>query len=152
MKDWRQSDVIQSLLQRPAIRDAWYKILQSQPQLRADFGWNQHNTGRIEGYPENNAEPHLQDLLEYYRSSDNAAALAQLAFLKIAFPSNAPQAPRKDYKDHHTATLQSLMDDQVSWDQFMDTILEDDISPTGVSHPAYGVMNDAFGENAKMYY
>ena len=131
MKDWRQSYVIQSLLQRPAMRTEWRKILQAQPQLE-DIGWNQHNTGRVEGYPENDAEPHLQDRLEYYRSSDNAAALAQLAFSKIAFPSRPPQAPRKDYKDHHTATLQGLMADTESWNQFVNTIPEDDISPTNV--------------------
>ncbi|KAJ4994211.1 homeobox and C2H2 transcription factor [Stagonosporopsis vannaccii] len=151
MRDWRQSDVIQSLLQRPTIREAWCKILQSQRQLRTDFGWNQHNTGRVEGYPENNAEPHLQDLLEYYRPNNSAAALAQLAFLKIAFPSLRPQAPRKDYHDHRTATLPSLMDDQPSWDQLMYTIKEDEISPTGVCQPEYGVFENAFGEHAKMY-
>lgn len=132
MKDWRQSVVIQSLLQRPAIRAEWCKILRSQPQLKADFGWNLHNTGRVEGYPENGATPHLQDCLEYHRPGDNAAALAQLAFEKIAFPSRPPQAPRKDYKDHHTVTLQSLMDQPESWNQLMSTIPGDDLPPKNV--------------------
>ncbi|KAH6639789.1 hypothetical protein C7974DRAFT_138892 [Boeremia exigua] len=149
MMDWRQSNVIYSLLQRPAIQSEWRKILHLQPQLRGEFGWNQHNTGRVEGYPENRAEPHLQDLLEYYRWGDNAAALAQLAFQKIAFPSSPPQAPRKDYKDHHNATLQSLMDDQVSWDRFMSTIPEDDVSPIRVCNVDLG---NAFDGDAKIYY
>lgn len=152
MQDWRHSDVILSLLQRPAIKVAWCKILHSQPQLRTDFGWNQHNTGRVEGYPENDAKPHLQDLLEYYRSSDDAAALAQLAFEKIAFPSCPPPAPRKDYKDHHTTSLQSLMDDQASWNLLMSTIPEDDIPPTNTCQLDYDISNNLFDENSKFYY
>ncbi|KAJ8114693.1 hypothetical protein OPT61_g3479 [Boeremia exigua] len=137
---------------RPAIQVEWFKILHSQPQLRAEFGWNQRNTGRVEGYPENNATPHLQDLLEHYRENDDAVALARLAFHKIAFPSNPPQAPRKDYKDHHTATLQSLMDDQVSWNQLMSTIPEDDISPTDVCHLDFTISHGAFSGNTNVYY
>lgn len=151
MEEWRQSNVILSLLQRPVIREAWCNVLQSQRQLRADFGWNQHNTGRVEGYPENNAEPHLQDLLEYYQPRDDAAKLAQLAILKIAFPSLPPQVPRKDYKDHRTATLPSLMEDRVLWDQFTYTIKEDEIPPTSVCHLDYGILDDPFGDNAKYY-
>ena len=149
MKDWRQSDVIQSLLQRPTIRTEWCKILQSQPQLTADFGWNQRNTGRVEGYLENNADPHLQDLLEYYTSDKDATALAQLAFSKIAFPSRPPQAPRKDYKDHHTATLQALMDDTESWNQLMSTIPEDNISPTDACDFHLNMMDGTFRHDTK---
>ncbi|KAF1926114.1 uncharacterized protein M421DRAFT_224992 [Didymella exigua CBS 183.55] len=131
-KDWHQTDVILSLLQRPAIRAEWLVILQSQLQLRADFGWNQHNTGCVEGYPENGKTPHLQDQLEYFSSSDDAAALAQLAFSKIAFPPHPPQAPRKDYKDHHTVSLQSLMDQAESWQDLMNTIPDDPLLPENV--------------------
>ncbi|KAF3007864.1 hypothetical protein E8E13_010863 [Curvularia kusanoi] len=94
-----------------------------------NFGWNQRNTGRKEGFPGNQSEPHLQDRLEYYKPSDSAFELASLAFRKIAFPACPPRAPRKDHKDNHTATLQSLMDNP-EWEQFMSTIPEDDISPT----------------------
>ncbi len=152
MAQWHQSNVIQSLLQREEIGPEWRKVLQSQPQLRAEFGWNQHNTGRVEGYPENNADPHLQDLLEHYHQSDDAAALARLAFHKIAFPSHPPQAPRKDYKDHHNTTLKSLMDDAVSWSQLMNTIPEDDVSPTNICHLGYDITNSAFNQDTKTYY
>ncbi|KAF2625469.1 hypothetical protein BU25DRAFT_112954 [Macroventuria anomochaeta] len=151
MKNWRQSNVIHSLLQRPAIRMEWGRILQSQPQL-GDFGWNPHDTGRVEGYPENNAKPHLQDRLEYFRSGDDAAALAQLAFQQIAFPSCPPRAPRKDYKDHHTATLQGLMDNTESWNQFMSTIVEDDLLPTNVCDLNISIIDDAFGQGTEIYY
>ncbi|KAF3039138.1 hypothetical protein E8E12_002573 [Didymella heteroderae] len=132
MKNWHQTNVILSLLQRPVIKTEWVKILQSQPQLRDDFGWNRTSTGRVEGYPENGKTPHLQDLLEYSTSSDDAAALAQLAFSKIAFPSQPPSAPRKDYRDHHSITLQPCMNDQVSCDCFTNTIPEDQILPESI--------------------
>lgn len=151
MADWHQSNVIHSLLHRPAIYGEWCRILQTQPQLRRDFGWNEHDTGRVEGYPENDAEPHLQDLLEYYRSGDNPAALAQLAFHQIAFPSRPPQAPRKDYKDHHTATLEGLMADTESWNKFMSTIPEDDFLPTNVCEFDFDMIDETIGENTKIY-
>lgn len=152
MDEWYHSNVIQSLLQRPAIRAEWNGILHSQPQLRADFGWNQRNTGRTEGYPESHSQPHLQDLLEYYKPGDNAFELAQLAFRKIAFPARPPQAPRKDYKDNHTATLQSLMDDPVSWDHLMSTIPEDDIPPTDICEINFDMTRDAFTESGLTYF
>ncbi|KAF9693902.1 hypothetical protein EKO04_008441 [Ascochyta lentis] len=150
--EWLQSNVIYSLLQRPAIYKEWLKVLHSQPQLKGGFGWNQHDTGRVEGYPENNAKPRLQDLLEYYKSSDNAAALAQFAFEKIAFPSHPPQAPPKDYKDHHTATLQGLMDDTESWDNFMSAIPEDELCPTDTRDFDFSMMNDGFSREMKVFY
>ncbi|XPS78033.1 hypothetical protein M3J09_010053 [Ascochyta lentis] len=152
MTEWLQSNVIYSLLQRPAIYKEWLKVLHSQPQLKGGFGWNQHDTGRVEGYPENNAKPRLQDLLEYYKSSDNAAALAQFAFEKIAFPSHPPQAPPKDYKDHHTATLQGLMDDTESWDNFMSAIPEDELCPTDTRDFDFSMMNDGFSREMKVFY
>lgn len=129
MKDWHQTDVILSLLQRPAIKTEWVKILQLQPQLRDDFGWNKHSTERVEGYPENGKMPHLQDRLEYFTTGDDAAALAQLAFSKIAFPSRPPQAPRKDYEEYHTATIQPVIHERVSWNRFTTTVPEDPILP-----------------------
>ncbi|KAJ4378267.1 hypothetical protein N0V86_005967 [Didymella sp. IMI 355093] len=85
--------------------------------------------GRVEGYPENGKTPRLQDRLEYYRLGDDAAALAHLAFSKIAFPSTPPQAPRKDHEDHHKTAQQSLKNGQVSWDRFATTIPEDPVLP-----------------------
>lgn len=81
--------------------------------------------------------PHLQDQLEFFRSGDDAAALAQLAFSKIAFPEQPPQAPRKDYKNHHTVTLQSLMDQPESWSRLINTIPED-LQPENVCDFDFG--------------
>ncbi|UPX16883.1 uncharacterized protein EKO05_0007266 [Ascochyta rabiei] len=152
MKNWLQSNVIHSLLQRPVIFKEWLRILHTQPQLRGDFGWNRHDTERVEGYPENNAEPNLQDRLEYFKPSENAAALAQFAFKKIAFPSHPPQAPRKDHKDHHTATLQDLMDDTESWNSFVSTILEDEISPTNICDLDFNVVDKDFSQDTGYCY
>ncbi|KAJ4341930.1 hypothetical protein N0V95_007086 [Ascochyta clinopodiicola] len=152
MADWLQSNVIHSLLQRPAIFKEWSRILQTQPQLRGDFGWNRRDTERVEGYPENDAKPNLQDCLEYFKPSDNAAALAQFAFEKIAFPSQPPQAPPKDYKDHHTATLQGLMDDTETWNNFMSTIPEDDFPPTNACDFDFNVIHEDTSHDAEFFY
>lgn len=127
MKNWHQTNVILSLLQRPDIKAEWVNILQSQPQLRDDFGWNQSSTGRVEGYPDNGKTPHLQDLLEYFVSGDNATALAQLAFSKIAFPVQPPQAPQKDTINRQYVTLQPITYNQTLWDHFTTTIRDDPI-------------------------
>lgn len=152
MVDWFHSNVIHSLLQRPEIRKEWLKILERQPQLRANLGWNQRDTGRVEGYPENNAPAHLQDLLEYYKPEHDPARLAHLAFEKIAFPSQPPQLPRKDYKDHHTATLQGLMNESKSWNEFIGTIPEDEVLPTNVCDFDFGTIDDGFGLDTEIYY
>ncbi len=144
MSDWLHSRVIYSLLQRPVIHREWLKILQSQPHVNPYFAWNQHSTGRVDGYPENGADPQLQDLLEYFGSNDDAAALAQLAFRKVVHPSCPPPVPRKDYKDHHNATLQELMDDTESWNKFMSTIPEDDLLPTNVCDMEFSMAKNAF--------
>lgn len=149
MRDWRHSSVIQSLLQRPAIQAEWRRILQSQPQLRSHFGWNQHNTGRVEGYPEKQSKPHLQDLLEYYKSGDNAAGLAQLAFRKIAFPERPPPAPCKDSPSQHAG---DTLSNSVSWDMLGNTIREDEFSPIDVCELDYGVASDAFGVLESAFY
>jgi hypothetical protein len=148
MRSWHQTNVILSLLQRPIIKTEWVNILQSQPQLRDGFGWNQSSTGRVEGYPESGKAPHLQDLLEYFTSGDDPAALAQLAFSKIAFPEQPPQAPHKDTMDHQPATHQSTLYEQVSWDRFATTIPEDPVLSEPV--PGYDFGLD-FGFNTTEY-
>lgn len=150
MNDWHQTDVIMSLLQRPAIRTEWIKILQSQPQLRDGVGWNKRSTARVEGYPENGKAPHLQDQLEYFRLGDNAAALAQLAFAKIAFPAQPPQAPQKDNVDNRPTTQQPIMYDQISWGPFTTTIPDDSILPEPVQGFDFGFRFD-FGFDTTEY-
>jgi hypothetical protein len=153
MNDWYQSNVIYSLLQRPEILLQWNRILRSQQRLNPRFGWNQHSTGRVEGYPESNPTPQLQDLLEYYTPAQNAATLARLAYeqglIRKKLPSTpAPsQVPEKDYHRHHNASLPSLMEEEDSWIPFTNTIVEDDLMPTGVcdwnfdfSHDAHGIV------------
>lgn len=144
MKHWRQSVVILSLLQRPAIYKEWARVLQSQPHLSANLAWNLSTTGRVEGFPENGTKPHLQDLLEYYRPCDDAALLARIAFDKIAYSSSPPPVPLKDYKDHHGVPLQVLMDRTESWNRMMSTIQEDDSLPTNVCDLGFDTLTDAF--------
>lgn len=151
MADWHHSSVIESLLQRPVIRPEWSRILQSQPQLRCNFGWNQHNTGRVEGFPEKDLKPHLQDLLERYKPGDNVAGLAQLAFRKIAFPARPPPAPSKDHQAQVMVAVQSDVDDPM-WTLLTNTIVADDISPTGVCEPDYSTMGSAFFNTQGPYY
>ncbi|KAJ4364995.1 hypothetical protein N0V83_008611 [Neocucurbitaria cava] len=143
VEDWRHSCVIYSLLHRPALLPAWTYILQSKRRHFTSFAWNQHSTGRVEGYPESSQLIQLQDALEYYTPNQNAAALAQLAFDKakkqVALPEEdiAPPVPPKDtrdYRDHHATSLQDLMKETESWTQFVNSIVEDDIFPTGVCH------------------
>ncbi|KAF3052446.1 hypothetical protein E8E11_008745 [Didymella keratinophila] len=148
MRNWHQTNVILSLLQRPAIKAEWVNILQLQPQLRDDFGWNLSSTGRVEGYPESGKAPHLQDLLEYFTYGDDPAALAQLAFSKIAFPAQPPQAPQKDTIDHQPAVHQPILYEQISWDRFTTTIPEDPILSEPVPGFNFGI---DFGFNTTEY-
>jgi hypothetical protein len=152
MKDWHQSTVIYSLLQRPEIRSEWNRILQSQQRLNPRFGWNQHSTGRVEGYPDSNPTPQLQDLLEYYTPIQDAAALAQLAYeqglLRKKLPNTpAPsQVPEKDhYHHHHAASHYDPTEDTVSWNRFTNTIPEDDVMPSGVCNLNFDFMDNAYG-------
>lgn len=141
--DWHHSCVIYSLLQRPDVYSEWINILQSKSRRITGFGWNQHSTGRVEGYPESCQAIQLQDALEYYTPDQDAAALAQLAYdkaVKRTPPPELPVAPpvppkdSKDYRVHHTTSLQDLMKETESWTQFINSIIEDDVLPTDVCH------------------
>lgn len=133
--NWYHSKVIYSLLQRPAIYHEWMRLLRTRPGL-TNCAWNQHSTGRVEGYPESNPTPQLQDYLEFYTPDQDAAALAQLAYNKMAKPytpsrtSAPPPVPPKNYSN---TSLQDWTAEMDSWAQITKSVIEDDILPTGIS-------------------
>ncbi|KNG43933.1 hypothetical protein TW65_09192 [Stemphylium lycopersici] len=96
-----------------------------------------HSTGRVEGYPDSNPNPQLQDYLEYYTSDQNATLLAHLAYRKMVKhppPSHSPAPPPVPPKDHRGKALQDLTEDTDSWTQFINTVVEDNVPPQGVCH------------------
>ncbi|KAF2180223.1 hypothetical protein K469DRAFT_753464 [Zopfia rhizophila CBS 207.26] len=82
MDEWKHSNVIFGLLSQPYVRDEWARLLVSKHEQKLYFGWNQHTTGRSEGYPGSNRPPQLQDLLEFFVPGQNARALAEFAYKK----------------------------------------------------------------------
>jgi hypothetical protein len=82
MADWNHSVVIYSLLQRPEILVQWNHILQNHSKGKPfiGFGWDPNTTRRVEGFPDSNPTPQLQDALEYFTPDKDAAALAQDAY------------------------------------------------------------------------
>ncbi len=130
--DWHHSCVIYSLLARPAIYTEWKKLLDSKRKHFTGFGWNQHSTGRVEGYPESNQSAQLQDQLEYYTIHDDARALVQLAYEKAVKRAAPPAPPPKDYPVHPSATLHDLRIETETWTQFVNSVIEDDFLPTNV--------------------
>lgn len=144
-RDWHHSDVIDSLLRRPALYVEWIKILQNKRRLPT--GWNEHSTGRVEGYPESNPTEQLQDLLEYYTPDQDATVLAQLAYNKAVKTNTLPEmteqllepppVPPKDYRTdriYETPTFPHLTIDTESWTPLTYSILEDVMLPTEVCH------------------
>ncbi|EFQ85300.1 hypothetical protein PTT_19775 [Pyrenophora teres f. teres 0-1] len=128
---WYHSRVILSLLHRPDVYYEWMSLLRSSQPRITNCSWNQHSTGRVEGYPESNPKPQLQDYLEYFSPDQDAAALAQMAFDKMVKTTAPPPVPPKDYRN---TSLQNLTRQTESWTQFINSVVEDDISPTGVCH------------------
>jgi hypothetical protein len=133
--NWYHSKVLCSLLQRPAIYYEWMQLFRMRPGLTT-CAWNQHSTGRVEGYPESDPTPQLQDYLEYFTADQDAATLAQLAYSKMVkhhAPSQTtvpPPVPPKDYLD---TSLQEWTSEMNLWAQLTDSVVEDNILPTGVS-------------------
>jgi hypothetical protein len=168
MMAWNHSQVIFSLLQRPEIIVAWCRLLESKQRTRFPFSWKPESTGRVEGYPEANAQPQLQDLLEYYTPDQSAVELARLAFEKgrreKALPP--PPVPEKDNEPHyaqeyppHQPTqpalrqqpfLHDVINDVPSWNTFLGTILEDPSLPTGVCD--YDAFAAAFTDNSDEFH
>ena len=134
---WIHSNVIQSLLQRPPVYYEWRRILQGMAPTTTLCSWNNHSTGRVEGYPDSNPNPQLQDYLEYYTPDQNETLLAHLAYKKMVKhppPSQSPAPPPVPPKDHRGKTLQDLTEDTESWTQFINSVVEDDVLPQGVCH------------------
>jgi hypothetical protein len=136
VRQWYHSKVIYSLLHRPAIHSEWIRLLPRRPHI-SSCSWNQHSTGRVEGYPESNPIPQLQDYLEYFIPEQNAAALARLAYDKMV-KHPVPQQIHKPLpvlpKENRTTSLQDLTRERETWNQLINSVIEDDISPTGVEY------------------
>jgi hypothetical protein len=136
VRQWYHSKVIYSLLQRPTIQYEWVRLLQRRPHITS-CSWNQHSTGRVEGYSESNPVPQLQDYLEYFTIEQDAAALTQLAYDKMVKHS-APAQTQKPLpvlpKDNRATSLQDLTRETEAWTQLINSVVEDDVSPTGVSY------------------
>ncbi|KAF2690706.1 hypothetical protein K458DRAFT_398703 [Lentithecium fluviatile CBS 122367] len=147
MASWKHSKVILSLLKRPEIISEVHRLLETKQRAGSLFFWKPESTGRVEGYPEANIQPQLQDLLEYYTPNKSPADIVRLAFQK-GFREKAlprPPVPEKDYAPEHAhgyimrpptqhaiprpPALQNSMDEVPSWDR-LSMIPEDPNLPT----------------------
>ncbi|KAJ4294564.1 hypothetical protein N0V90_008255 [Kalmusia sp. IMI 367209] len=167
MADWRHSRVIWSLLQRPEILQEWCRLLESKQRTQNPFSWKASTTGRVEGYPETNTQPQLQDMLEFYTPDQDAAAIARLAFetglREKELPSIPPPVPEKDrYPSQSTqqanfpqnqhsapypAAAHDTMSDMRAWNRFLGTIPEDEFQPTNIVTLDIDALNAAFGHH-----
>ena len=82
--DWQHSRVIYGLLHQPLIHEAWKDIMAKQPEFGGrlpSISWNPTNTGRQQGFMENECRGQLQDLLEFFSgSSTEAESIAAMAY------------------------------------------------------------------------
>jgi len=114
MGAWKQSQVVWSLLQQPALRREWLRLLDRKGEAYPNFKWSERTTGGVEGYPEAGKPPQLQDLLEYFTpGQDDAAALVELAYelghraskdvsvsrARSQRSQGSPPVPEKDFSD-----------------------------------------------------
>jgi hypothetical protein len=151
MRDWKHSVVILSLIHRPAIFCEWEKILRSERRVFVSFWWDSACTSRVEGYPDSNKTLQLQDALEYFSPGQNATAVARWAYeqatKKIARgrlqSPEAPPVPPKDHRINRKASLQEITKETESMTQFIQSIIADDILPTGVTFLEHGSLDDA---------
>ncbi|KAL6707986.1 hypothetical protein ACN47E_003660 [Coniothyrium glycines] len=135
MKDWYQSYVIYSLLHRPVLFYEWTRLLESKDGRITNYAWNSHSTGRVEGYPESNPIPNLQDQLEYFSPAQDAAALARLAYAKAV--KRAPQLercapPPVPLKDDYNLLLAELTTETENWTEITNSLLHDASLPSDV--------------------
>ncbi|KAF4333601.1 hypothetical protein FBEOM_12588 [Fusarium beomiforme] len=76
-RDWVHSRVIYGLLHQPLINEAWDTIITSkQPDYngrRPNFSWRLNQTGRVQGFLENEHPGQLQDLLEFFSGDESEA-------------------------------------------------------------------------------
>ncbi|KAL5380420.1 hypothetical protein DPSP01_007742 [Paraphaeosphaeria sporulosa] len=163
MADWKHSRVIWSLLQRPEILQEWCYLLETKQRTQNPFSWKESTTGRAEGYPDTDAQPQLQDLLEFYPQPHNAAAIARLAFetglREKELPKAPPPVPKKDqyplqlphqsmyHQGQHSgpfsAAVYDPMPDMPIWNR-LGAIPEDPFQPTNVVTLDYDELSAAF--------
>ncbi|PSN64087.1 hypothetical protein BS50DRAFT_679241 [Corynespora cassiicola Philippines] len=105
MDNWKHSVVILSLLKRPSIYSEWMDLLYRKKEANPRFGWNQHETGRAEGYPYTRTSAQLQDLLEFYTPDQDSKALVRLAYelghLRSRSRTNSLPRPQTQAEDPH---------------------------------------------------
>ncbi|TEA12330.1 hypothetical protein C8034_v006274 [Colletotrichum sidae] len=94
--DWMHSRVIYGLLHQPLIHEAWKEVLMAKATefngRQPNFSWNPTQTGRAQGFMENESPGQLQDLLEFFSGSSSEAEsivslaykLADLVYLPVA--------------------------------------------------------------------
>ncbi|KAF2441787.1 hypothetical protein P171DRAFT_79222 [Karstenula rhodostoma CBS 690.94] len=163
MADWKHSRVIWSLLQRPDILQEWCFLLETKQRTQNPFSWKESTTGRSEGYPDTDVQPQLQDLLEFYPQSHDAAAIARLAFetglrgmespkapppvpKKDQYPSQPPQQSMFSQRQHSapfSAAVYDHMTESPIWNR-LGAIPEDPFQPTNVVMLGYDALNAAF--------
>ncbi|KAF1955643.1 hypothetical protein CC80DRAFT_447427 [Byssothecium circinans] len=144
MDDWHHSQVIFSLLQRPEILPHWNRLLEIKKRTRSAFRWKSHNSGRVEGFPESNPSPQLQDLLEYWTRDQDIAPIVNLGFKLGLKEKELPRLPEPEEGHepmqqhqspqaltHLPAASHRLADEIPPWSSFLDTIIEDSLQPTG---------------------
>jgi hypothetical protein len=150
IEDWNHSNVIYSLLQRPAILKEWDAILERKKRGYIGFGWDAQSTARVEGYPDSTQKLQLQDALEYFTPEQDAAVLARKAYdsavakVDRQLSDVAPPVPPKpkDYRVKPKPSLHDIMKETESLTQFVQSIVHDDYLPTGVTHLESGALND----------
>jgi hypothetical protein len=137
--DWNHSKVIYSLLHRPEIVKAWNTVLESKQRIFIGFGWDPEITGRVEGYPDSTQVLQLQDELEFFHPTQDAALLARKAFdLAVTkvdrdYSEVAPPVPPKDNRVQHKARLRDIAEETESWSEFVRSIVLDDVPPAADS-------------------
>ncbi|KAK1655793.1 hypothetical protein BDP81DRAFT_306123 [Colletotrichum phormii] len=86
--DWMHSRVIYGLLHQPLIHEAWKDVLMSKANefqgRQPNFSWNPTQTGRAQGFMENESPGQLQDLLEFFSGSSSEAESIVLIAYKLA--------------------------------------------------------------------
>lgn len=148
MADWNHSVVIYSLLQRPDVLDEWNAILEGEGRSFIGFGWEPSSTGRVEGYPDSNSASQLQDALEYYTTSQDPTTLARLAFdlaVTKVDRDHPPPVPPKDHDAARKCSFQDIRKETDEWQLFMNSIIEDEQLPTGVTYMEDGSLDDLSG-------
>ncbi|KAH8648408.1 hypothetical protein BX600DRAFT_114923 [Xylariales sp. PMI_506] len=83
--DWLHSNVIYGLLHQPAVLEAWKDLInRKQGKFNGHqpmFSWSLDNTGRQQGYVENENPGQLQDFLEFFDgSTESAEKIARCAW------------------------------------------------------------------------